>query len=628
MMRGGAVLRESAAVTTSVDALLLSVRRLPRPQQAQQVVAWAREGAAADDFGALVVALSRSGGDGRRLALIAAGVGRCTDYLTAALHDYHPEWWLRVLRCSRPVDDQVVARAVLAAPPKLRHQAYKAMWADGRPGVADALIDAVRARWGTAEAVALLPVCGPSTVARLLPELADLVDDWRGLFARHPEAALEHVEARLVRHGGFAGAFSVDQLVEATDTLRLDRVVRLVERYGPRRELPCWGSRLDRLSRTDPARASQLLVRELAWAESTPTRALRRVLGRDESVLSGIIEAIREDMDNDAAADYRMPRLFGQLPLALREQVLDTVTAGEELAGRLFSADLLETLPRGRRQREVRRMLALPAVRADRDRTRSLAAFLPLAEAAAILVPATELPDGADRARAYGLLVACAVRNGVAPPVLREIGRLDRLRTEEDPAVLLGVVGVLGRTPPRWGSLGLLTALFGDGLIPVLDRIAADAYAHRNDHHVPDVYWPDPAATIRQLDVLVASLLTQLDACPPALAEWLVRTAAWMAKRWGHRGVGRLDRALLGPLPRRLLDVLRPSLADPALACALGLTLRRKARSLPELIRLLQHTPTAPPAPQRWAASSCIALDCLGTRCDLVPSSWQHPDQP
>jgi hypothetical protein len=56
------------------------------------------------------------------------------------------------------------------------------------------------------------------------------------------------------------------------------------------------------------------------------------------------------------------------------------------------------------------------------------------------------------------------------------------------------------------------------------------------------------------------------------------------------------------------------------------LTLRERVRKLPDLTELLHKTPAT--AGWRWTHQACVATDCLGRRCDLVPVSWGHPDHP
>lgn len=621
-------------MTATVEAVLASIRQLPRPQQARRVAAWAREHRTAADFGEMVYALSRREPDGRRLALVAAGVGGRTDYLAAALHDYDPALWPRALRASRAVDDRVVARAVLSAPVRLRHQAYRIIRARSRRSLADMLVDRVREQWGDAEISLLLSACSPHQVARILPEIADLVDEWGPLFGRHPEVALDQFEARLARGGRLGEAQSTWPLIRATDTLPADRVIRILDRYE-RSELwqvwlP-WHGRLYSLAKRDPVRAIEELTAEWGYGV-IPARALHRILSWHDSA-SALLAWHVADSYHTAEGRYGLVQeMLRQMPWPVRESFFQAATAGRDLTDVEFPDTLLAVLPRARREREARRMLALPAVRDDRARTWALAAFLPLAQAAAVLLPATARPDGPDRVRAYELLIECAVRNGDPPEVLRAVGRLDRLHDEQDAAVRLAVVAALGRTRPRWGSAALLTAMFGDDLVPLLDEVARDAFLRRDGHRRHGQYGVDRNATIRRLDVLVANLLAQVGAGPPTLVEWLLRTAAWMAKRWADRDVGRLDRMLPSGLERQISDVLRPSLRaavarrDTSLVCALGLTLRERVRKLPELTELLHETPAT--GGWRWTHQACVATDCLGRRCDLVPASWGRPDQP
>ncbi len=89
------------------------------------------------------------------------------------------------------VPDKAYADLLGDVPRTARRRLLRAVVADGRSGLADRLIDGVRADWGDADAAVLLPGCTPGCAARLLPELLHAVRGWGGLGRRHPGLLLD-----------------------------------------------------------------------------------------------------------------------------------------------------------------------------------------------------------------------------------------------------------------------------------------------------------------------------------------------------------------------------------------------------------------------------------------------------
>ncbi|HEV7627023.1 MAG TPA: hypothetical protein VGO89_11025, partial [Streptomyces sp.] len=581
-----------AAATELLDTL----DPLAYPQRIRQVVARALA-SEREELEGLLDGLEQYGTYGQRLAVIAACAGQANDYLAARLA--HADAFIRghaqraAVASSTAITDDALLAALHDAPAAIRVQLLRTIVAGGRTGLADGLIDVVRTRWGDADAARLLPVCGPKTVLRLLPELFHAVTAWQALARRHPDALqaeaarqLEDLPAVLredwwKRYG---------QGVARTASHRPHRVLDLLEHYrehGAAFSPELW-SRLPRLVAANPSRALRLL---LAPEQSR----LLRESGLPPAVLRRLVRAEPPELIDLGRAWSVHPRRFAELLRALppgrRSVFYDIVTDGEERAHTALDEDVLTALPHKRREDEARR-IAQQARERDAHWTTVLAAVAHLPDEAARseLDAATRRPAAEDRARAWPLLIrqaahaaarAATVDGGDnagdeadADPVTALLADMGRLRDEHDP-VRFAALTALAALPPR---------LLKEEAAEHLDRVATDA-----------IQAPDSSPETRDaIGRLAQSLLREhVAGGERGLTGWALRTIVRLSGNTGGADLGRLDRRLRRGQEHTVYEALRYWLeagaenVDHGLTFALARAVGRRAAGMDELQELL-----------------------------------------
>ncbi|GHG54097.1 hypothetical protein [Streptomyces griseocarneus] len=599
-----------------VDELLAAVEPLPISRRLTHTAVRARELRGSGELRAVVDELAGRGAYGRGLAALAAEAGHDIAWLETRLTDPDPLVRHHAVSAVRRghISDAVVTAAMDDAPAVVRRELTRAVVTGRRTGLADALIRPVRARWGDAEAVRLLPGCGRSTVAELLPGLFHAVTGWTGLARRHAAAVLEEAERQLTavpetarRAWWQANEASVVAAAHAEPLRVLDLLERLCHE-----ELP-WRiqHRIGMLAAADPGRTIRLLLapeRGTAHLQQLGTSLLRTLVRLDPPELADLARALAPD-------ERQLTRLLRTMAPSRRAACYDAAMTGRSTGHSALSDDLLEVLPRARREAEARRM-------AEQARTyggswqRVLAAvsFLPVAEARPELLAATRRSQAEDRAYAYPLLLRNAARTR-EPAVLTELlaEDLGRLRNEQDP-VRSPALATLARIHP---------ALFTDAAAPHLERIATDALEAR------DLSWNGISA----LGKLAEALLREhAGTGAKELTAWALRTLIrlFASSRPRFEGLRRGQE-------REIVDALLPSVeaavskADYAPALDLARRLGRRAHALPELQDILWRAirdgdeMTTTQAVWLWLDDVTTRDDRLPRLLDLDPSFATHP---
>lgn len=244
----------------NAEQLLSALAPLPFPARLTLTARTARSLA---DHGTLAPLLTELDGRGpyeRRLAALAALVGRDAGFLAERLADPDPVVAGYARRAARdlPVPDRAVEAAYDDAPAVLRQRLARLLAAGGRTALAERLVARLRVEWGDVEAARLLPACTPSFVARELPGLAHAVDGWTRLAGRHPDPVLDHAEQTLADRAGGPQRDDWWRLhattVAALAPLRPERVMGLLERHGPGSLPPALNSGLGPLVTADAQR--------------------------------------------------------------------------------------------------------------------------------------------------------------------------------------------------------------------------------------------------------------------------------------------------------------------------------------------------------------------------------------
>ncbi|MGI5181183.1 hypothetical protein ACQEVZ_33255 [Dactylosporangium sp. CA-152071] len=497
---------------------------LPYPARRGLQAARALAGAADGTLAATLAALRAGERHEREVALFMALVGRDRRAVLAALTDEDPHIRRSALLAwagSAETAPEPVARVVADAPADTRVRLYRRIRVRGRTDLAEALVDPVRARFGDAEAAALLPACGEATVARLLPQLAHVLGDRAALTRRHPRACLDQAERELAalpeaargpwwaRHG--AGVLAAAPALP-------HRVLELLERYGPRESLPSPLRAYGVLTAADPLLVLALLTRpsRAAWlARTALPRAVLSRLGR--LPVAGLVGLARRLRGHGPA----LARLLAAVPPHDRAELFTRAMSDVDRSRSLPEADVHRVLPAGLRVAEARRALTLDAVRQSEALTLAYTAHLPWAEAEEPLLAATRRARAEDRVTAWQLLIRCAARGKDPAAVLAATHHLLRLRNEQDPV----------RAAALWSLADVRPALLRPELVEPLEQVVADVVQARDT---------SPMALGRLSDLAVLVLRERFDS--PVLVRWALHTFQRLL------GDDRVPR--LGDLPR------------------------------------------------------------------------------
>lgn len=604
------------AVGLRAAELLARVEPLPYARRMRELALYARR---APGLTALLAELREGDGHARRTALHLAMAAREFRFVEEVLAGPDMELRRAALRAARtlPIPDAAVAAALDDAPVRLRLAVYRALAQSRRRTLAEALLPAVRARWGDREAAALLPACGGAVVAERLPGLAHAVTSWTALGRRHPRAVLDAAGQELAegidpsavrrrRARGFELAARAEPL-HALDLLeRHDRRGGLAADLSP--------EVLAGLARADAGRTTRLLTRRLPHRWWSPPKPLLKALrSRPDAEIAATVAAYPQAFDD----------ILRSLPPYRRGPLFDAEAARRGRPGGLWSRWLLPLLPSDRAAAEARRMLAWHASVWHSSRRYlddpalplELTSYLPYEEAAGPLREAAFGGDARLRGIARSLLVRCAGRTR-DPDALRVL--LDELagRTanEQDPVRVALLAALCEVAPWRLGSCaGPLERVAADA-VAAPDRSPATRDALRRlagrvlRHH-------DPATAVAGWALGVYAKLAMSDDAeafsPPVPSSGRVRR-----RRRGRPGPEPYDlaRALRRGQEHALLAVLRPALAaardrgDHALPVALARALGRRARGLAELQADLHTAILHAPEPQaRRAADLWLA---------------------
>jgi hypothetical protein len=461
----------------------------------------------------------------RDTALFLAIVGGRGVPVRAALADPDPSVQCRALDAwirNGLADAGELAEFLVDAPARARRVAYRSLRQHRSQGIADALIDRVRERFGDEEAGRLLRVCSSQTVARLLPEVGHALGSWSLLGARHPEVVLAEAARQLasLKPPGRAIWWArFGSGVLAAVPAVPEAVLDLLERYGPPANLPGGWRWYSRLARTHAGRVLALLTApsRAAWVQRArlPRKLLRRLVTEGGESLVLLAQRVR-------LHESRLVALLTVVPPAQRGTLYDAAYADVDRTLAQPLDEILTVLPRVRRHEEVRRVLGLAEVRATESLTLHYTAFLPWGEARDGLVAATRRPTAEERAVAYESLVACAGRSGQASAVGEMVEYLTRLRNEQDP--------VRGRILTMLASMA--PPLLSPDTVPALESIATNALQARDT----------AAATRQSLSNLATAVLRQHFA-RPRLVRWALNT---LQALFGDRvpALGRLDTRL------------------------------------------------------------------------------------
>ncbi|NEB36000.1 hypothetical protein [Streptomyces sp. SID14515] len=532
----------------------------------------------------------------RRIAAVAASVGRDAGWIAAHLADEDAVVRGHALRAARAlgVPDTAYEEALVDAPAAVRRQLVRAIVADRRTALADRLVTVLRDTWGDIEAARLLPGCSAATVEALLPELLRSTACWSSLGHHHPGPVLDSAEDELTRlpaagRDAWWQGYGHPRGIAAATAALPHRVLDLLERYGPTRLPVVLHRRIGRLVAADPARVARLAIRPDVCAH------LYRALSGTElrRLVRALPEPLLVELGRSAPDFDGLPRLLRALPPGRRTALHEAVTEvrGEGASGSTADTRLLDALPRNGVVAVARRTAERARARGDIAAVLTATSYLPFDEAREPLLAATRGPAADDRATAWSLLVGGAGRSGDPARVATVLEDLLRLRNEQDPVRSAALTALTGVKP----------ALFTDAVEPLLDRVAADAVEARDSS----------AATRSALGALAVGVLREHAVTGQReLLNWALRTLVRITGTSGSADLGRLDRSLRRGQEHTVFDALRPWLeagaerSDYGLVLALARAVGRRADAMPGLQDLLwQAVNYGEPSAARSAAA-------------------------
>ena len=557
----------------TVRRLLTSIDGLPYGARQRELAARARS-LDEHELARLLDELYAEGGFSRWVGLHLASVARERGY---------------VERCLAAGETAIVARALGVAvrlglpaaafverlnelPTALRATLYQDVRRRRATELAEALLPAVRARFGDVEAAVVLPACTPETVAAALPELGYAVTGWRMIGHRHPAVFLDHLDAELAATPRSHWAPLLDTVGTGLATAALaepGRVLAALERVAEHAPVPHALARtIGLLARHDPARLLHVLLDPRRPGGVPGGRALwRALLGASDDELVAFGRAV------DA---YRLARFLRVLPPHRRAAVYAGVVGRLDptLAPVPFAA--LDELPAAERAAEAERLLGLRGV-ADVASTRlAVTARLPWERAREALHEATRRPTAEERAEGYGCLIRAAAISGSGAVFAELLGMLGRLRNEQDP-VRQAAFRALAEVPP---------SLLRPAEAPELLTLMTDAVQAR------DCSWLTQSS-VRQLisRLMRHGALTR----EPALVEAGLTALTRLGDKRPSLDLRGLDRDLPRGGEHQVFEALRPRLEADArrgrfeITLALADGLHRRAWRMPGLQALLDQ---------------------------------------
>ncbi len=498
------------------------------------------------------------------LALDLAEVANHLPTLERALTSGVVGLQLRVVSSSSlpRLDPELVKATLPDLPMDVRRRLFRRIRSKHMSALAEALLDAVP---DVHEAASLLPLCSASTVERQLPALEHAVS-MAAVAKRHPELVLTRAFAELAelesrdawwqRYG-----HAIDKVVEYAP----DRVLDLVERFGPAQRLPFSVPSATILARTDAARFIRLLEHRTCLLGRPAYVTLARA-NPPELVLLG---------------RQNLVQVLHALPPSRRAEFFDAVHADRNMARVDIPEDVLRLLPKARRVAEARRMRAIAAETGDEQRVRWLTSFLPFEEAKEDLTKVTQSGEADERAAGYPLLISCAAKDFRLTELLPWL--VERLKREQDPVRRTAIQALAAASPRALGEAA------------ELPEIARDAFDAR------DFSGPTGEALAGVCEKLLVH-----NGSPMALeilAQWWNREGWYSLGRFGQRLRRGQEREVFAALRDMVTTAAENVDFDPAFA--LVRTFGRRAWDMPELLDLLW---TAIPWGLEYASREAITL--------------------
>lgn len=427
----------------------------------------------------------------RLLALASAHGTRDGAHVVEALADVSRSVRRRASRMVSPLCDDTQARAALETivERRLLTRVMAALVRRGRQGPVDAFLADRMKRGKEAHIVDLLPLGSSGLVAGFMKDIEQGggAMSWGRLASRHPTALARWFVDEIARAKSLDSRQRYRLLPEFAELARRapDAALALMKALFDLGEEPSWYTlALGKLVRARPRETFDLLkARHESGRPARPPGAFGVVrfdevaheLGADRldylvrnawGTLGDGKRGARwflrlSDDDKKAvlrafllggrggwgAFLFRYIRADDDAERALREQSFERWGRASQASDGTISPQVLDFLPRDLREREARRHLHdCPALAAKPERRNLYARLLSFDEAKQVLAPFLGHPEGEERARAQGVLIACVRHDRQA--LGAALANVKARKFEQDPVRRAMIEALAGLTVP------------------------------------------------------------------------------------------------------------------------------------------------------------------------------------
>lgn len=545
--------------------------------------------------------------------------------IEAALRSDVPDLWAFAVAAMRAVDipADVVVERCLYGPLRLRRLLVARVRDDHRVDLAEQLLPAVRARYGTRAAAPLLAATTPETVTALLPEFDFALTEWSYLVRWHEAATFEHIAGRLrgvpdSTQEWTRYAKPLARLIRKRPLAVLELCRETLPRSVPNVILDSLGF----LARHHPREIVDLLLSDEYGdglrSSGVPRNLLPAIADLPEVEQERLIVRVGDVSGARGPRGAQLAQFLGRVPPSRRGRLFAAACADIDTSAVVWGTELLAVLPHAVRQDEVRRMLALPQVSQHPQLNSTISSYADVDEIREDLNEAITASDARLRAAAYrNLIVSTGVnRKGLTETLIA----LLRIKNDQDPVRALALSQMSATFP----------LLIGPQDVDALSALADAAVEAR------DV----SAASLTALRALALRLLAVNQHAPvqDLALTMLERSSgtdglAWLGQLDRNLSRRTLDRVLAAVLPQLSAEARRERFA-PALSLAAKLD--KRGWTSEGLYRLVEEaigssaTSVASRAAELWLADPeqrderCTALIRKDSSSALLARSLRH----
>jgi len=466
----------------SLRTLLNELDHLTHAARTRRVVLLAREHAGSPRLDTLLDGLSATSDYHARLVLTAARAGGDVPRVSGFLDHANPRLRAAALH-ALPLSELTpsgFAAHYLDAPLVTRKMLVRKAARAGRTDVFDAVL---ALPLSDADAARLLAYASAEVAAGRLGDLADVIPNLATFAAAHPDLMLDELDRRLdttpaaqVRAWRWA-----DPALPTLARKRPERLLELLVAHHDRLPPSLWHS-FSPLLAADASAVARLLGAShqapvLSGWSPRPPRLVKGLRRRISAFSADEVAEVARRWRHD---ERHLTAFLAALPPRQRAEVFTAAFAEDDLSSRVWSDDLLATLPRDLRQSQARRIAELPEQRSLPVQLR-WAQWWSVEDAADLIERQFHARDAVERCQAWTTLLTNATNSGDLTAIETALARLDRLTNEQDP-VRLAAAQALSQLSPDLLSAADISPLlsFAEAVSQASDTSSATLAAMRH----------------------------------------------------------------------------------------------------------------------------------------------------